>query len=677
MVAYTFDLDNPRTFSKEGKWFKDQMGRYLLFRGAGFGSRSKIAPYLPVYPLGPNILSLKTLQMELAAKQDRLAKLKDLGFNVVRLVLQWKGLAPEKDVVVNQDYLQAVRMIVQALFDLGIYSLIDFHQDIAHEGYGGDGFPDWAIANPGALPAFVLPSSSWSLRYFVTRPVCEWPPARPSLNDQVRNTLNVFWGGCLSDTNAPITKLVQTVCETAAGLKDLPGILGYEPFNEPAQVAPITKDTKQQFEQNCLAPFYSAVIGGIEKADPGSAVFVEPRVDWTYFDVLDLEESYFDLASFITDPEKQMKTYLPKLSGEKIVFSFHYYDGKTALLAGIPPGLLDDMSSKPRLWERIFAVILKAADAIEMIPFMTEYGPDYKGAWLKPRAVGSRAYNTQAAAYMDVSLQQIEKSLVNSTLWTFDLYNTDAHYDNWNDEAASIMQTNGAISVEEIIARPYPLRSSAAPTLLFFDSQSKIAAIRMDGKPTDKAPSVIFVPGCYGGDFEVRYTSGKLEWDVAKRYLYWTPDVSQTSHQIVICRDGQLLENLLPSEALELLRASKQVFPSKSASSTLYAMGSLGSELVGTWTNAALFWSITFGADDSVTESLNDKVASGTYETGPMSTLTIEIGGSRTTYQYEFPDFLSNGRLRLTDSLHGIEIDFSRSRGTPREQSGGSASVPT
>ena len=24
--------------------------------------------------------------------------------------------------------------------------IIDFHQDIAHEVYGGDGFPDWALA---------------------------------------------------------------------------------------------------------------------------------------------------------------------------------------------------------------------------------------------------------------------------------------------------------------------------------------------------------------------------------------------------------------------------------------------------------------------------------------------------------------------------------------------------
>src|SRR5208283_5208955 len=294
MPGYVLHLEDARTFTKEGAWFKDADGRYLLFRGAGLGSRSKIAPYLPIYPLGPNILSPAAFLAELASKRQRLSALRELGFNVVRLVIQWKGLAPDQDTVAQKDYLDAVRTIVEKLFELGIYSLIDFHQDIAYEGYGGDGFPDWAVVNPSALPAFVEPSSGWSLRYFnVSIPT--WPCVVPEMHAQVANTLEAFWE--LGSQNQ--ARLVKTICATAGALKDLPGVLGYEPFNEPAQVGSLTK---QKFEQSNLASFYKSVIDGIATVDPQAAVFIEPRVDWTYFGWGNDPKTLLDLMNFIKDP---------------------------------------------------------------------------------------------------------------------------------------------------------------------------------------------------------------------------------------------------------------------------------------------------------------------------------------------------------------------------------------
>ena len=31
------------------------------------------------------------------------------------------------------------------LYERGISVFLDFHQNLAHEVYGGDGFPDWAL----------------------------------------------------------------------------------------------------------------------------------------------------------------------------------------------------------------------------------------------------------------------------------------------------------------------------------------------------------------------------------------------------------------------------------------------------------------------------------------------------------------------------------------------------
>ena len=45
---------------KDGDWFRDNHGRYLLFRGVNFASRSKLPPYLPIAPVSYTHLTLPT-----------------------------------------------------------------------------------------------------------------------------------------------------------------------------------------------------------------------------------------------------------------------------------------------------------------------------------------------------------------------------------------------------------------------------------------------------------------------------------------------------------------------------------------------------------------------------------------------------------------------------------------
>ena len=78
--------------------------------------------------------------------------LKNLGFNIVRLLVMWKVIEPRPNPDLNQllsegeRYLHLVKEVMDVLYEHGLFVIIDFHQDIAHEIYGGDGFPDWALA---------------------------------------------------------------------------------------------------------------------------------------------------------------------------------------------------------------------------------------------------------------------------------------------------------------------------------------------------------------------------------------------------------------------------------------------------------------------------------------------------------------------------------------------------
>ena len=134
-----------------GTWLRDEAGRYVLLRGVNLGARTKLAPYLPVYPLERAELDRAVFDAEIDGARAALAVIPRLGFNVVRLLVMWKALEPQplaEDAPLSTSavlYLDCVRALLDELYALGVYAFIDVHQDIAHEVFGGDGFPDWAI----------------------------------------------------------------------------------------------------------------------------------------------------------------------------------------------------------------------------------------------------------------------------------------------------------------------------------------------------------------------------------------------------------------------------------------------------------------------------------------------------------------------------------------------------
>lgn len=137
---------------KNDNWFRDPNGRYVMLRGVNFGARSKLAPYLPISPLKAKTISSQELINEVKSVAKELDLIKESGFNVVRFLLSWKALEPrpntdlERLLPEGEEYLRLVQQIVEELYCRDILVLFDFHQDIAHELAGGDGFPDWALA---------------------------------------------------------------------------------------------------------------------------------------------------------------------------------------------------------------------------------------------------------------------------------------------------------------------------------------------------------------------------------------------------------------------------------------------------------------------------------------------------------------------------------------------------
>jgi hypothetical protein len=563
--------DNSRYFTKDGRWFRDSLGRYVLFRGVNFGSRSKLPPYLPIAPLDVHNIDQLDLKKEIELVKSELDLLRHLGFNIIRLLISWKAIEPrpnpnlEELLPEGRRYLSMVKEIIDELYKRDLYVFLDFHQDVAHEIYGGDGFPDWAIAidkkNKKPKPAS-LRDKKWQVAYMI--------------NKLVRNTFRSFWNNDLTNIEAGLqnypvrTHLEKTIGQTVKFFIDSgndvnkekghPAILGIEPFNEPHPVG--LKD----FEPNQLFKYYLNVESEIRKYDDKIFLFIEPGVDWTLVDREgDAPKSakgpfnikrMFNLG-FVRDTmvegkvnvAKHIRTYLPKDSPspeglmKRGVLSFHYYEPMATLdaFAKIP----DNIYRFKREWPDVFAQLIEAATERDLIPFLSEFG-GIQGA-------------EQISDYIDLHFLQIESNLLNSTYWNYDLYNTKEGKDNWNLEDFSLLGPGRAPRNIEVIARPYPLRSSAEPTLLFFDSESKYASIILSGPVLKDVPTVIYVPYHYhySPSFRVWATSNKLEWDKTNQLLSWYPDTDEKENQIIIGVTDNLEKNSLPKRVQALADRSK------------------------------------------------------------------------------------------------------------------------
>jgi hypothetical protein len=577
LISTTTNIINgAQDFSKDGIWFRDLDGRYLFFRGVNFASRSKLPPYLPIAPLDLKNIDELNLKQEIEFVKPELDLLKKLGFNVIRLLISWKAIEPEPNpnlddlLTQGQRYLSLVNQIIDALYSRGLYIILDFHQDIAHEVYGGDGFPDWALAidEKHTRPkASNLRDRKWQMAYMI--------------NKSLKNTLTSFWKNDLTNTelglqNFPVrTHLEKTIGQTVKFFKSLnngsghPAVLGIEPFNEPhpAGISP------EEFESTFLNQYYQNVESEIRKFDNTIFLFIEPRVDWTVTMLGSSEKkskfgpSPFNIRrtfhmDFVRDAMLEGKTHLSDEQkiisflpsdqitldkiGNRSVLSFHYYDSMaiTQSFLKIP----DNLYRCSHEWPIIFAQLLKAAQERGLVPFLTEFGGVQDAELIHD--------------YIDLHYKQIESFLLNATYWNYDLYNTANDKDNWNLENFSLLGPNRKPRHIEVLARPYPMRSSAKPALLFFDLKSSYATLILEG-PIVNAPTIIYIPYDfhYSPEFKVWATSKEIEWDRQNHLLYWHPAKDQPLNQIIIAKEPSDTVNIeiLPKSARELVEKTSFV----------------------------------------------------------------------------------------------------------------------
>jgi endoglycosylceramidase len=193
----------------------DSDGRQVLLRGMNL---SALGDYYLPNPAYPAPVPLKPTDFpEMAV----------LGFNVVRLLVHWSALEPERDVI-DESYLQEIRNAVAAAAANGLYVVIDMHQDAwgkyiasppgtvcppgATPAIGWDGAPEWAtIFDPGSGGVNTCRGGSRE----------DSPAVRQA------------WDNFYADTDGIMSELIELWGILGAEFAHEPAVAGYDLLNEP------------------------------------------------------------------------------------------------------------------------------------------------------------------------------------------------------------------------------------------------------------------------------------------------------------------------------------------------------------------------------------------------------------------------------------------------------------
>ena len=206
-----------------GPFLRDRFGRAVILHGVNIVYKH---PPFAVYP-DPG----KPWNFDLADAR----RIAALGFNMVRLGILWQGLEPGRlgpnspavcdpgrpvnphqlNPAIIRTYLDHVARTVDLLASVHIYTLLDMHQDVYNQAFGGEGAPAWAVCTQGAHP-YPTPSD-WRMAY---REPAVAAAYRSFFDNSVRGNLQ-----------GQFASVWSAVAERFSGD---PWVLGYDLFNEPA-----------------------------------------------------------------------------------------------------------------------------------------------------------------------------------------------------------------------------------------------------------------------------------------------------------------------------------------------------------------------------------------------------------------------------------------------------------
>jgi endoglycosylceramidase len=455
--------------ANQGRWVTDARGRVVILHGLNMVY--KRPPYQPG---------------AVGFGADDARFLRYNGFNTVRLGLIYKAVEPQPGRY-DGAYLAKVHATERTLARHGIFSLVDFHQDLYNEKFEGEGFPDWAVLDDG-LPA--EPLTGFPASYVTS----------PGLNRAFDN----LWANAEGPGGVPLqARYAAAWARVARGFAGDPAVLGYDLLNEPwpgsAFSSCRTTAGCPTFDSARLAPFYRRSIRRIRAVDRSHLVFYEPNV----------------LFNFDAD------TNLPDLGSKRLGFSFHDYCF-LGLVGGGPsncPAAESQVfvNADRRAAETGDALLLSEYGATDDIPTLERlagFADQHMVSWQEWHYCGCADPTTSGPGDTQALVKDPSKPPRGSNVFRDKL---------------------------KALARPYPQAVAGTPTRFSFDPGARRFELTYTrrraggGGSFDRGLSTVFLPTIqYPDGYRARVTGGSLARPAGGRRLLIRADRDARRVQLTV-----------------------------------------------------------------------------------------------------------------------------------------------
>ena len=194
--------------------------RVVLPRGVNFSGLSKVSkrPDGATHLGGSEFYDHRSVSFvgrpcDLEDLEMHLERLREWGFNLLRLVITWEAVEHEGPKIYDDEYLKFLRALALRAGELGFWIIVDPHQDCWSRWTGGDGAPGWTLEAAGfkvspelhsSGAAFLhqehgdpLPSMSWPTNYdrLASATMFSAPAVLKEASEPLKRSPGLFWAG--------------------------------------------------------------------------------------------------------------------------------------------------------------------------------------------------------------------------------------------------------------------------------------------------------------------------------------------------------------------------------------------------------------------------------------------------------------------------------------------------
>jgi endoglycosylceramidase len=431
----------------EGRWITDAHGRVVFIHAVNMVY--KVPPYYP---------------KAIGFGADDARFLHRHGFNGVRLGVIYAGVEPRPGRY-DDRYIKNIAKTQGTLARNGVFSLIDFHQDLYNEKFQGEGFPDWAVQDDG-LPN---PHNGFPNNYF----------SSPAL---IR-AFDHFWANDVVGGVKLVDAYAAAWKHVARAFRHANRMLGYDLMNEPWPGSPWATCANPAgcpaFDTGPLATMTRKVTRSIRKVDRRHVVWQEPNVLFNF------------------GPE----SHLPKI-GSNSGFSFHDYclDNSAPSCPTSEAAVFDNADQEAQETDRALMLTeFGATDDQARIESIVDLADEHMVSWMWWAYCGCDDPTTSGPG----DLQAIVK-----------------------DPAKPPRGKNVLHRKLALIDRPYPQAIAGTPTSFGYDRDAHKFSLSYltkspDGKRQPRSHRTrVYVPRSHYPDgYEARVTGAKVVSDPGARFL--------------------------------------------------------------------------------------------------------------------------------------------------------------